>query len=256
MKKIYFLVFFFLFLSSFLYSQNKNYQYSNEGIIRLDISKKIIYLCFTGHDFSDGGKMIAKILKKNKISASFFFTGDFYRNPANKKIILDLIKQKNYMGPHSDKHLLYCDWEKRDSTLVSEDSFKIDLSKNYKEMIKFGIKKNRAKYFIPPYEWYNKTIVKWANDIDLQIVNFTPGTYSNADYTTPDMGKRYVNSDTIFNRILNYEQKDEHGLNGFMLLLHIGTDPKRTDKMYYKFDTLIMALKKRGYVFKNLNDIK
>ncbi|MCK5702865.1 MAG: hypothetical protein KAI29_17000, partial [Cyclobacteriaceae bacterium] len=34
---------------------------------------------------------------------------------------------------------LYCDWEKRDSLLVSKDEFLLDLENNYKEMKKYGI---------------------------------------------------------------------------------------------------------------------
>jgi hypothetical protein len=60
------------------------------------------------------------------------------------------------------------------------------------------------------------------------------------------MGKKYVSSDSIYNRILGYEQKDPNGLNGFILLLHIGTDPARTDKFYYKLHELINELSARG----------
>jgi endoglucanase len=256
MRTIYLLSLLLLFGSSFLYTQNKNFSYSHDGIVRLDNTKKNIYLSFTGHDFAEGAGHVIKILKKNKIKASFFLTGDFYRNPGFKKTIKILVKSGNYLGPHSDKHLLYCDWDNRDSTFVSEDSFKVDLSKNYKEMAKFGILKQNAQYFMPPYEWYNKNISKWACDLNIKIVNFTSGTSSNADYTTPSMGRRYVSSDTIYNRILRYERNNEFGLNGFILLLHMGTDPDRTDKMYNRLDALIMELKHRGYQFKTFKDLK
>ncbi len=256
MKKILLLMFFLAFDTCLLQSQNPAYTYSHGGIIRLNRNAKNIFLTFTGHEFGDGGGYITKILKKNGIKASFFFTGDFYRNPVYKELINNLHRNGNYLGAHSDKHLLYCDWDKRDSIFVSADSFKADLSNNYKEMERNGIKKKNAKYFLPPYEWYNDTIVKWTKEMNLELVNFTPGTYSNADYTVPSMGKRYLSSDTIYKRILRYEQKDEDGLNGFILLLHVGTDPERTDKMYYKIGSLIRELKKRGYKFKTFSDIE
>ena len=43
---------------------------------------------------------------------------------------------------------------------------------------------------------------KW----DLQLVNFSPGTRSNADYTYPEMGNKYVSSDAIMKSILQYER--------------------------------------------------
>jgi len=37
------------------------------------------------------------------------------------------------LGPHSDQHLLYCDWDKRDSLLVTREDFRIDLQLNMAE---------------------------------------------------------------------------------------------------------------------------
>lgn len=251
-----FVIFFVVFIFNSIFAQTSCYTWEKGGIIRFDQNKKNIYLVFTGHEYADGADYICNILRKNNIKASFFFTGDFYRNKKFENNIKKLIKNKNYLGAHSDKHLLYCDWINRDSTLISKDSFLIDIKNNYDAMYKYGIKKEKAKYFMPPYEWYNDTISKWAFDWGLQVVNFSPGTLSNADYTTPSMGTKYISSDSIFRRILNYEESSKNGLNGFILLLHIGTAPERTDKMYYKLNDLIIELKKRGYKFKTVFDIK
>ena len=89
----------------------------------------------------------------------------------------------------------------------------------------------------------------------LQLVNFTPGTRSNADYTYPGMGNNYTESKTIFNSVLEYEQKFTTGLNGFILLVHIGTDPRRTDKFYYLLPDLITELKSRGYKFVRIDEL-
>ncbi|MCP4710490.1 MAG: hypothetical protein GY869_17850, partial [Planctomycetes bacterium] len=83
----------------------------------------------------------------------------------------------------------------------------------------------------------------------LTLINFTSGTTSNADYTTPDLGDRYQPSQKIYDKILSYEKNSPNGLNGFLLLLHIGTHPDRTDKFYHKLNSLITELKKRGYRF-------
>ena len=78
-------------------------------------------------------------------------------------------------------------------------------------------------------------------------MNFTPGTRSNADYTTDD-DKNYISSDAIMSRIKEYESKDPNGLNGFILLTHIGSGPKRTDKFHDHVDELINRLRSKGYV--------
>ncbi len=226
---------------------NKKIIKEKSGVLtRFDSSQKIIRLVFTGHDFAEGGDKILKTLKKENIKASFFLTGDFYRKypSLTKKLKTD----GHYLGCHSDKHLLYCSFTQRDSLMVSKEQFFSDLRNNYTELSKLGIEKQNASYFLPPYEWYNDSIAKWCEDAGVNLINFTSGTSSNADYTTPDM-KNYKSSETIYNNILNYELKSFSGLNGFILLTHIGAGPLRTDKFYDKLGDLIKVLKSKGYLF-------
>jgi len=245
------LLFYLLLVSQLSVSQTRRY-YNDGGIVRLDKEDKNIYLVFTGGDFNDGTKVVRKTLFKMDVKASFFFTGDFYREKENKKEIKRLIRDGHYLGAHSDKHLLYAPWSNRDSLLVNKDEFIQDIRANYREMERFGIEKEDALYFMPPYEWYNDTISAWTSSLGLQLVNFTPGTRSNADYTTPDMGDKYVSSQKVMDSIFKYEKTDPHGLNGFILLLHVGTDARRTDKFYDRLKELIDRLKDLGYEFKRL----
>ncbi len=222
------------------------------AIIRMDSARKQIYMVFTAHEFNDGFGTILQVTKKYRIHVSFFLTGDFYRNPLNRYIINEIIIQGHYLGPHSDKHLLYCSWARRDSLLVTRDKFLADLSNNYKAMKYFGIKKKQASFFLPPYEWYNRKIYEWSKDEGLTLVNFTPGTSSNQDWTYPELGKSYLSSDIIYNRILRYEER--YGMNGFILLIHPGTDPRRTDKLYNRLEDLVKYLRSCGYIFKRIDE--
>jgi len=224
------------------------------GIIRGRTGAKRLALVFTGGSFADGGGHIRGVLKKKGVRASFFFTGDFYRTREFGGLIRGLVADGHYLGPHSDRHLLYCDWDDRGRTLVTRDEFRSDLLANYRELERFGITRDRAIFFIPPYEWYNAEVAGWAREMGLVLFNFTPGTSSNADYTTPSM-KEYLPSGVIYDRILSYEKKDPHGLNGFILLIHIGTDPERTDKLYLKLEELITELERRGYTFVRIDEL-
>lgn len=205
-------------------------------------------MVFTGDEFGDGGNDIARTLARQKIKASFFLTGRFYRNRLFSTVIQQLKSGGHYLGAHSDQHLLYCDWGRRDSLLVTKKQFQSDLLQNYAEMKKFGIEKSKAKYFLPPYEWYNDTIAAWTKEMGLQLINFTPGTLSHADYTTP-ADKNYRSNDIIFKSITGYEQAKPAGLNGFILLVHIGADPKRAEKFYSRLVELLDYAKGKGYRF-------
>ncbi len=233
----------------------RDFSYSHGAIVRGDTTNKEIALVFTGDEFGDGGEFISGLLERENIKASFFLTGNFYRNTEFKPVIDKLLENGNYLGSHSDRHLLYCDWNKRDSLLVSREEFTVDLERSYTEMENYGIKRTDAGYFLPPYEWYNDSIAFWTAETGLQLINFTSGTRSNADYTIPEMGNQYVDSRTIYNSILSYESKSPSGLNGFILLLHIGTHPGRSDKFYYYLPELINDLKVRGYEFVRIDEM-
>lgn len=233
-------------------TSTEKFERKEGAIVRGDTLTKKIALVFTGDEFADGARPIINTLQKEKIKASFFFTGRFYDNPEFKNTIIQLKQNGNYLGPHSDNHLLYCDWANRDSLLVTYDLFKTDLEENYDKMKKFGVAKEQARYFIPPYEWYNSTISEWTKSLGLQLVNFSAGTISAADYTTPDM-KRYRSSKEILDNILAFERTN--GLNGFILLSHVGVSPQRTDKFYTYLPQLTKLLKQKGYQFVKIDEL-
>ena len=223
--------------------------YVNGGINRTDPSQKRITLVFTADDMADGAERILATLKKEKIQGAFFFTGKFYE--LYPDIIKRLLADGHYVGSHSYGHLLYMPWENRDSLLVTKEEFAADMRRSYAKMAEFGISPDDAHYFIPPYEYYNATVAAWARELGLQVVNFTPGTGSNGDYTTPDM-KNYMSNKYIWDKLMAYEKA--HTLNGHLLLIHFGTSPQRTEKFYDRLPKLIKDLRKKGYIFTPLKD--
>jgi endoglucanase len=249
------LLFLFLALASPCLAQTRSVEtketdprflFDEGAIIRGETTAKKLALVFTGDEFADGAETIIRVLKREGVKASFFFTGRFYRNPDFKSFIQQLKRDGHYLGAHSDQHLLYCDWNKRDELLISREKFESDLNKNYAAMQAFGISKRNARFFLPPFEWYNRSISDWTDRMGLQLINFTPGTRSNADYMTPGM-KNYVSSEAIMQRIKEFEARDLAGLNGFILLMHIGVAPERTDKFYNRLDDLTKWLAKNKY---------
>lgn len=233
-------------------NKKKRYTYDSSGaIVRGDRSEKKISLLFSGHEYADGAAEILRVLDKHDIKASFFLTGDFYRNGNFATFIKSARKSGHYLGAHSDKHLLYNDWTKEKKRLVAQDEFKSDLKANYSEMEKFGVQKEDAPYFLPPFEWNDNIITQWADQMSIAMINYSPGTISHADYTTPEM-ENYRTTEDIVSSILTLEETE--GLNGFLLLSHIGTHPNRTDKFYDKLDSLITLLKERGYEFDALTN--
>lgn len=221
------------------------------ALIRQNKNEKTIYLIFSADELNEGVIKTLDVLKAKNIKGSFFLTGNYLRNPVNSTAIKRMTSEKHFIGPHSDKHLLYIPWENRDTLLVTKEQFSSDLLSNYGELKKKGIENTGVKYFLAPYEWYNYAIASWSSDLGAKLVNFTPGTGTNADYTTPDMDN-YQSSDVLLEKLKKFESSDKDRLNGALMLIHPGTDPKRTDKFYNRLEELIDYFLSKGYSFKNL----
>lgn len=230
----------------------KNSLYHEGGIIRFDTTLKKVYLIFSAHEYGDGLRKIRDGLKNNGIKGAFFLTGDFLRNKNNTEVVMNLITDGHVIGPHSDRHLLYCDWNKRDSTLITKEEFFEDIKNNLLELKNLGVPLNHIKYFLPSFECYNQNIVDWSKEFGLTIINFTPNTYTNTDYTTPDM-RNYQSSDEILNKLYQKIVKNPDDLNGAILLIHAGTHPDRKDKFYDRLNDLIQILNTSDFKIERLN---
>ena len=224
------------------------------GIVRGPTLSRRLAIVFTGHSYAEGGETILNELAKHKGKGSFFFTGDFLTNAGFRPLIQRIVAEGHYLGPHSDKHVLYCPWEGPKKTLVTRAEFQADLESNLRKIERFGVKGSQIPYFLPPYEHYNREIVDWAGGMGLTLVNYTPGTRSNADYTG-EAGKNFVSSRIIFDSIVAREGKDPHGLNGFLLLVHIGSGPGRVDKFHARFGELLDYLGGKGYRFVRVDEL-
>jgi peptidoglycan/xylan/chitin deacetylase (PgdA/CDA1 family) len=217
------------------------------GIVRGDVSKKKLALVFTGDEHGESTKPILDTLKQRKIKGAFFVTGNFVRQPALRRLLERAIAEGHYVGPHSDRHPLYAAWDERDKSLVTQEAFETDLKANIAGLRAIGaLGGGGPTYFIPPYEHFNRDQVKWSRALGIRLINFTPGSGSNRDYA-PEGDTHFVPSQKIYDDILAYEKKDPHGLNGFILLMHLGSG--RKDPFHPRLGPLCNELAKRGYRF-------
>ena len=56
--------------------------------------------------------------------------------PKFENTVKRMIADKHYVGPHSDRHLLYIPWENRDSLLITRKQFDEDLTANLEQLHK------------------------------------------------------------------------------------------------------------------------
>ncbi len=121
------------------------------------------------------------------------------------------------------------------------------------QLSKSGVSRTKARVFLPPYEWYNDSIASWTNLAGSILVNMSSGTITSQDWTFPDKGKPYYSSDTLMKNLLSYEKLK--GMNGYILLIHPGTDPRRKDKFYLLLDSILTYFENKNYSFHTFSEI-
>lgn len=218
-------------------------------MIRHNVGDREIHFIFSADSMFEGGSYALDVLDSTGIKASFFFTGNFLRDSANAPIIRRVINSGHYLGPHSDGHILLCDWDEARTTLVDADSLLLDLDRNFAELARFGVSRDSALYVLPPFEWCNAMHGEAYKKAGYKPVQPSPGILTYRDYTTPDM-KEYHSSERMLTQLYEFERKK--GLDGVMLILHLGTQSIRADKLYHHLPSIIDSLTTLGYKFARL----
>lgn len=237
-----------IILSSLTIQQKNDagWQFDRFGaaVVHTDPSHKTVHLIFTADSAFEGGQYALDVMADHNVKASFFFTGNFMRDSINHPIIRRTIADGHYVGPHGDRHILLAEWDKDRTTLASPDSALADMETAYVHLKQFGISRDSATILIPSFEWYNASHIDAFTHAGLFPINMTPGIETYRDYTTPDMSY-YSSSEWIWNQLLAREAS--HGLDGAIILIHLGTDSTRTDKFYRYLPALLDTLDSRGY---------
>lgn len=226
----------------------EDFTWVHDAIVRGPRDEKKIALIFTGGSYGDGTSIILDILDERDIIGAFYFTGEFLNNPDNRDDIERMVRTGHIVGAHGHAHLLYAAWEDRNKTLVTQEEFATDLQQNIRDLMTFGLSREEIIWWIPPYEWYNTEISHWSLEEGMRIFNFSPGTLSHADYTTADM-PNYRDNETIFRSIIDFEEREADGLNGFFLFTHVGAHPNRPDRFYDRLPELLDILSDKGYTY-------
>jgi peptidoglycan/xylan/chitin deacetylase (PgdA/CDA1 family) len=184
--------------------------------------------------------------------ASFFLTGNALAAPNMREWTQRAVAAGHYVGPHSHGHLLYAPWEDREQSLVDKQRFQADLYHNLAELRDLGAAGPEPVYFVPPFEWYNADHANWAKELGCQLVSFTPGSGSQRDFA-PEGHQAFRPSRELIQEILDYEARADAGLNGHLLLLHLGS--ARQDKFHPHVGELIDQLRQRGYALVRVDEL-
>ena len=222
-----------------------------------------VYLVFTAHySHADSGRFenfdglvpVLNTLKEKGVKGSFFPTGVCFDVEKYQEPIKRLIGEGHYLSSHSYAHLLLCDENDRNISLVSEDSLRADFAIMESKLESYGLTKEQYCWLIPPYEVYDQKAVDVMKDMGYRLINPTSGFLTGMDWTSLG-ADNYHSTEMILENLWKYEQ--ENTFNGVVLLIHAMNYPDRTDadRPYNHLGSIIDKLKEKGYTFKTMFDV-
>lgn len=213
-------------------------------VVAVDPDSPAVHLIFSADSMFEGGEYALSVLDSFDIKANFFFTGNYLRLPEWRRITRRIIDGGHYVGSHSDGHLLLADWDAARTPLVTPDSMLADLLRSYAELARHGADTAAARWTLPPYEWCNAEQAALYRKAGVTPVQPTPGIETYRDYTVPGTPE-YRTAEYMLDQLYDFEAR--RGLDGANIIIHLGTQPQRTDKLYRHLPAIIDTLRRRGY---------
>jgi peptidoglycan/xylan/chitin deacetylase (PgdA/CDA1 family) len=110
-------------------------------------------------------------------------------------------------------------------------------------------------WYIPPYEWWNEEVAGWLNESGVRLFSCSPGLATPADYTFPAMGASYKSNQQIRAQLAKVLEQSPERINGAVILIHVGTDPGRKEKLYHELGDIIRSLRQKGYRFRRIDEL-
>jgi len=214
-------------------------------------AEKWVALTFDGGAHTRGAAEILDTLKERGVQATFFLTGRFIQKHGD--LVRRIHAEHHVLGNHTESHphLTNFEADRTHSTLEGVDrGFLIrqleQVTNRYQAL---GIP--MSPIWRAPYGEQNRTINQWAASLGLMHIGWTQGsnwrmTLDTNDWVVRPSDPGYFSPDEVIKKIVNFGKGTEQGLNGGIILMHVGTLRKR-EPMYSRLGVLIDTLKSSGY---------
>ncbi|MDO6448756.1 delta-lactam-biosynthetic de-N-acetylase [Oceanobacillus profundus] len=191
-----------------------------------DSGAKNIYLTFDNGYEQGYTADILKVLKQEKVPATFFITGHYVESEPD--LVKRMVDEGHIIGNHSYHH--------PDFTIMNKESIKKELE-TLEESVAELTDQKEIKFLRPPRGVFNENTLRWSNELGLIHVFWS---LAFADWKIADQkGWEYA-----------YEQIMKQMHPGAIILLHaVSSDNAQA------LEQVIKELKKQGYTFKSLDDL-
>jgi peptidoglycan/xylan/chitin deacetylase (PgdA/CDA1 family) len=224
------------------------------------LDRREIALTFDGGSVNNAAEEILNILKEKGVKSTFFLTGEFIRNypETTKRIVAEGHDVGNHTWSHP--HLTSFAKNRRHETLpdVTAERLNAELTKTA-SLFRKVTGKDMVPLWRAPYGEINPEIIRWAAEAGFRHVGWTTGqgweeNMDTLDWVADKSSNVYHSADQIAAKILSSAKRPPQGINGAVILMHLGTE-RKDDFPHRKLPDILDGLKKDGYRAVRVSDM-
>ncbi len=231
-----------------------------DDITRGDLTVREVAFTFDGGAEDNVAGEILDILWARKIQATMFLTGGFIRS--HPDLVRRMVDEGHEVGNHTDTHPHLTTYEKdhRQQTLPNVTrEFLVGQLRRAEESFRLVTGQAMAPFWRAPYGEHNAQIRAWAAEAGYRHISWTRGAGVAEDLDTLDWvadrsSRIYHSREEIVTRILEFGHGRPEGINGGIILMHLGSN-RKTDRPHEGLPQLLRTLQSQGYRIATISDL-
>ncbi len=221
-------------------------------ITRGSIGAQEVAFTFDAHSEGGGAEEILDALRSRGVRATMFLTGGYIRR--YPELVRRIVADGHEVGNHMNTHPRLTSYARdmRQTTLPNvTGEFVQRQLREADEAFREVTGRAMAPLWRAPYGEHNDEIRGWAAEVGYRHVGWTRDAEAREDLDSRDWvadpnSRIYRSAREIRDRILRFGQSNSHGLNGGIVLMHLGTQ-RRRDQAHTRLPEILDGLTAKGY---------
>lgn len=224
------------------------------NLTRGPLGEREVFLTFDGGSTANVTAAILDILKREGVHATVFLTGEYIQHYPD--LTRRIVAEGHMVGNHtfSHPHLTTYSFNARQRTLagVTQEFLQSQLQRT-REVFSLVTGKSMARLWRAPFGEFNAQILSWAQAEGYRHVCWTPHL-DTLDWVASPADPLFKTPQQILQGLLRRDQSDPRGLDGGIVLMHLGTERESGMEADRILPDLIQSLRAKGYRFGTVDE--
>jgi peptidoglycan/xylan/chitin deacetylase (PgdA/CDA1 family) len=226
------------------------------------VDKKLVAITFDGGSYANAAQEILDTLRSRNVKATMFLTGEFMRKYPD--VVRAIVADAHEVGNHLYSHPHLTSWE-QDQTQTTLSSVTPQMIARELDNTNTAFRKLTGADLPPiwraPYGEQNRQVCLWAQVAGWLHIGWRQGrtwrqNLDSNDWIPNEESPGYHAPEEVLDKIMSMADEQPGGINGGIILMHLGTARKSSDQYVHRFlGTLIDRLTERGYRFVTVGEM-